>query len=95
MAYSNDNVAISYEIWNKLEAVIGASCVIKPYQNDMIKNEDKSGFKRPMELRVADYHSFVPQKFDFFSKCSMYSINMDLLQSAQLCRLLILTTSKF
>jgi hypothetical protein len=69
MASSHDNVVISNEIWNELEAapVIETPWVIKPYHNDMIRNEGKSEFKRPMELRAAEYNSFVPQLFEFFS----------------------------
>jgi len=56
MVDSVDNVvAISDEIWNELEAasVVEAPLGVKPYYNDMIKNEDRSDYKRPMELSAA------------------------------------------
>jgi hypothetical protein len=61
-------VAISDEIWKELEAasVVEAPLGIKPYYNDVIKNEDKSDYKRPMELSSAEYNSNSKAQLEFF-----------------------------
>jgi len=98
MVDSVDNVvAISDEIWNELEAasVVEAPLGVKPYYNDMIKNEDRSDYKRPMELSAAEYSSIIPKlNWNFSVKYSLCSINMDLIKPIRLCHLLIFTASK-
>ena len=61
-------VAISDESWKELEAasVVEAPLGIKPYYNDVIKNEDKSDYKRPMELSSAEYNSNSKAQLEFF-----------------------------
>jgi hypothetical protein len=61
---SRYNVKISNEIWKELEAAstVEAPLLIKPYFNEIIKNEDKNDFKRPMELMVEEYGSLSPKQ---------------------------------
>jgi hypothetical protein len=98
MVDSIENVAdISEEIWKELEAssAVQAPLCIRPYYNNIIKNENKSDFKRPMELTAAEYTTILPKLYWNFSvKYSLLSINMDLLKPICLCHLLLLTTSK-
>jgi len=65
MADSVDSniVEISNDIWKELEAAsaVEAALLIKPYFKKIIKNEDKSDFKRPIELTVEEYSSLFHQ----------------------------------
>jgi hypothetical protein len=98
MAESIENVInISEEIWKELEvaSAVEAPLRIRPYYNDIIKNEDKSDFKRPMELTAAEYTTILPKlNWNFSVKYSLCSINMDLLKPICLCHLLLFTASK-
>ncbi len=99
MADSADSniLELTNEIWKELEAAsaVGAPMLIKPYFNEMIRNEDKSDFKRPMELTNDEYMSLsLKLSWNFSVKYSLYSINMDLQKPIQLCHLLIFTASK-
>jgi hypothetical protein len=68
---------------------------IRPYYNDIIKNEDKSDFKHPMELTAAEYNSILPMlNWNFSVKYSLFSINVDLLKPIHLCHLLMFMASK-
>jgi hypothetical protein len=99
MADSADSnvLEIANDIWKELEAAstVEPPMLIKPYFNEMIRNEDKSDFKRPMELMNEEYLSLQPKlNWNFSVKYSLFSINMDLQKPIRLCHLLILTASK-
>jgi hypothetical protein len=90
-------IEISEEIRKELEAssAVEAPLHIRPYYNDFIKNEDKSDFKRLMELTAAEYITILPKLNRNFSvKYSLLSINMDLMKPIHLCHLLLCTASK-
>jgi hypothetical protein len=48
---------------------------IKPYFDEIIKNEDKIDFKRPMELMVEEYSSLSPKQNWTFSDEAQHVFN--------------------
>jgi hypothetical protein len=83
MADSVDSniVTLSNEIWKELEAAsaVESPMLFKPHFNEIIKNDNKSDLKRPMELTAEELN------WIFLVKYSLCSINMDLLKPIWLC----------
>ncbi len=57
-----------------------------------MKNDDKTDFKRPLEMSVTEYNSVAAKlNWNVTVKYSLFSINHDPLQPIRLCHLLLLT----
>ena len=59
----NEILVIATEIWSELEAAssVEPPLMVKPFYNKMVKNEDKSDFKKPLEMTTAEYNSVTPK----------------------------------
>ncbi len=93
----NEVLSIANEIWTELvaAAAVEAPLLVKPYYNDVAKNEDKTDFKRPLEMSVTEYNSVAAKlNWNVTVKYSLFSINPDPLQPIFLCHLLLLTAYK-
>jgi hypothetical protein len=93
----NEVLSIANEIWTELvaAAAVEAPLLVKPYYNDVVKNEDKTDFKRPLEMSVTEYNSVAAKlNWNVTVKYSLFSINPDPLQPIHLCHLLLLTAYK-
>jgi hypothetical protein len=93
----NEVLSIANDIWTELVAAtaVEAPLLVKPYYNDVAKNEDKTDFKRPLEMSVTEYNSVAAKlNWNATVKYSLFSINPDPLQPIRLCHLLLLTAYK-
>jgi hypothetical protein len=61
-AVDNDFLTIATEIWSELEAfsTVKPPFLVKHFYNEMCKKEDKTDFKRPLEMTTAEYLSVTP-----------------------------------
>jgi hypothetical protein len=93
----NEMLLIATEIWSELEAAssVEPPLMVKAFYNETVKNEDKSDFKKPLEMTTVEYNS-VSSKLNWNAtvKYSLFSINSDPLHPIHLCHLLLLTAYK-
>jgi hypothetical protein len=71
-------LTIATEIWSDMEAssAIEPPLMLKPFYNDMIKKEDKTDFKRPLEMTTAEYLSVTPKlNWNATVKYNLFSIS--------------------
>jgi hypothetical protein len=93
----DDVVTIATEIWSELEAssTVEPPFLVKPFYNEMCKKEDKTDFKRPLEMTSAEYLSVTPKlNWNATVKYSLFSISSDPLILIRLCHLLVFTAWK-
>jgi hypothetical protein len=90
-------LTIATEIWSELEAssAIEPPLMVKPIYSDMIKKEDKTDFKRLLEMMTAEYLSVTPKlNWNATVKYSLFSISSDPLSLIHLRHLLVFTACK-
>ena len=90
-------VILANEIWSEL---VASSAVepprgMKPFYNECVLHEDKTQFKRPTDMSVAEYKEISPRHlWNANVKFSFFSISSDTTTVIRLCHLLILTAYK-
>jgi len=100
----DDVVTIAMEIWSELEAssseleassTVEPPFLVKPFYNEMCKKEDKTDFKRLLEMITTEYLSVTPKlNWNATVKNSLFSISSDPLILIHLCHLLVFTALK-
>jgi hypothetical protein len=82
----DDVVTIATEIWSELEAssTVEPPFLVKPFYNEMCKKEDKTDFKRPLEMTSAKYLSVTPKlNWNATVKYVRFGIYLSLARSIQ------------
>jgi hypothetical protein len=97
-ALDNTTIGIANEIWSALAdaAVIEAPLSVKPFYDEVLKNEDKTDYKKPSELLLDEYQAVAPKtNWNFNVKYSLFSINMAAADKPiRLCHLLLYVAYK-
>jgi hypothetical protein len=96
-AIDDDVLTITMEIWSELEpsSTVEPPFQVKPFYNEMCKKEDKTDFKRLLEMITTEYLSVTPKlNWNATVKNSLFSISSDPLILIHLCHLLVFTAWK-
>jgi hypothetical protein len=79
-----------------LPATVEAPLSMKPFYDEVLKNEDKTDYKKPSELLLVEYKALVSRtNWNFNVKCSLFSINIAAAgKPVHLCHLLMYAAYK-